>query len=229
LFAAVVFDLDGTLIDSMPAVRRAWAAWAGEQGLAPEAVQGFEGQPAATIIAALLPGEARDAARRRINEIEIADVEGVVALPGAVEAQRRLASARTAIATSCTRPLAAVRIAAAGLAAPDVVVTVDDVARGKPAPDPFVEAARRLGVPASACLVVEDAVAGIEAGRAAGCATLALRTTARTAGAVAALEAAADAVVADLSAVVFRVGDDGAVEVMVAAKDAGSASLRPSH
>lgn len=110
----------------------------------------------------------------------MADTDGVVALPGAVEAVAALVGAdpqRCAIATSATRELADVRIAAAGIPVPDVVVSVDDVPRGKPHPDPFVLAAERLGVDPADCLVCEDAPNGIAAARAAGADVLAVTTT----------------------------------------------------
>jgi sugar-phosphatase len=140
---------------------------------------------------------------RRITELEIADLHDVVVLPGTVEALTSLASGKYAIATSCTVPLAGARIAAAQLVPPSVLVTADDVVHGKPHPEPFLEAARRLGVDPRRCLVVEDAPRGLEAARAAGCFTLAvLTTTPREA-----LDA--DAIVTDLSDVRFQVDQDG--------------------
>ena len=98
-------------------------------------------------------------------------------LPGAVEALSALRDAKNAIATSCTIPLAKARIEAAELVPPSVLVTADDVQRGKPAPDPYLEAAARLGVDPGRCLVVEDAPAGLASAREAGCPTLAVVTT----------------------------------------------------
>jgi len=200
-FAGVIFDMDGTLVDSTPAVVRSWLAWADEHGIDPVRLQGFHGVPAAAIVAELVPDDRAPAALARITALEIADTAGLVVLPGAAEALADLAGAPTAIATSCTRDLAEARIAASGLTAPDVVVTVDDVRRGKPAPDPFLLAAERLGVDPTDCLVVEDAPQGLRAARAAGTATLAVTTT-TPAG-----ELDADAVVADLAAVRFGIVD----------------------
>lgn len=197
-FAAVIFDMDGTLVDSTPAVVRSWALWAVEQGIDPNRLAGFHGVPAAAVVAALLDAEAVPAALARITELETADVDGVVPLPGTVDALSTLGGC-AAIATSCTRDLAAVRIAASGIPAPAVVVTVDDVAHGKPAPDPYLLAAERLGVDPYDCLVVEDAPAGLTSARAAGCRTLAVTTTTP----VDKLDA--DAVVGDLSQVRFEV------------------------
>ncbi|MGI8456918.1 MAG: HAD-IA family hydrolase [Propionibacteriaceae bacterium] len=202
-FGAVVFDLDGTLVDSTPAVKRAWTTWAIEHEVTTEQLKGQHGKPSAGVVRSLIPADRHDPAIDRISELELADVHDIVVLPGAAEALAALESARTAIATSCDRPLAAARIAAAGLLAPAVVVTVDDVERGKPHPDPFLEAARRLGVPPECCLVVEDAPAGLAAAHAAGCATLAVQTTTDLA------DLHADAIVSDLSRVTWTVAADG--------------------
>lgn len=200
-FAAVLFDMDGTLIDSTPAVERSWITWATEQGIDPYRLLGFHGVPAASIVAALVDDPAAaPAALARITEIETADVDGVVPLPGAVAALTELAD-RAAIATSSTAGLAAVRLAASQLPAPAVVVTADDVTHGKPAPEPYQLAAQRLGVDPGDCLVVEDAPAGITAGRAAGCRTLGVTTT------TPADKLPADAVIDDLSQVRFSVVD----------------------
>lgn len=203
VFEAVLFDMDGTLIDSTPAVHRAWTTWMLEYGLDPEQVGRHHGMPSAQVVRALLAEDHHVEAIRRIDELELTDVHDIVVLPGAAEALDALRTAKNAIATSCTVPLAQARIAAAGLQPPSVLVTVDDVAHGKPAPDPFLEAARRLGVDPTRCLVVEDAPKGLEAARAAGCFTLAVVTT------TAREDLHADAVVTNLSEVVFVPGEDG--------------------
>jgi sugar-phosphatase len=150
-----------------------------------------------------MPEHLHEAGTRRITELEISDLHDVVVLPGAVEALASLSGAKNAIATSCTVPLAEARLAAAQLEPPSVLVTADDVVHGKPHPEPFLEAARRLGVEPRRCLVVEDAQKGLEAARAAGCFTLAVVTTTPRE----ALEA--DAIVTDLSKVRFDVAEDG--------------------
>jgi sugar-phosphatase len=176
-FAAVLFDMDGTLVDSTPAVVRSWLRWAEEEGIDPRRLDGSHGRPSAQIVAALVPPERLVHSLARIDALELADTEGVVLLPGAAASLAALPAGRQAIATSCTRPLAAARIAAAGVRAPAVVVTADDVEHGKPDPAPYLLAARRLGVDAADCLVVEDAPSGLVSARAAGCATLAVSTT----------------------------------------------------
>jgi mannitol-1-/sugar-/sorbitol-6-phosphatase len=203
VFEAVIFDMDGTLIDSTPAVLRAWSTWADEHGLTPGEFVRHHGVPSAGVVQALLPAERHEAGIARINELELTDVDDIVVLPGAAEALAALVGAKNAIATSCTIPLARARIRAAGLVPPSVLITADDVARGKPNPDPFLVAAERLGADPTRCLVVEDAPAGLEAAHAAGCFTLAVVTTTPR-------EALhADAIVDDLSRVEFLSRPDG--------------------
>jgi mannitol-1-/sugar-/sorbitol-6-phosphatase len=205
-FAAVLFDMDGTLIDSTPVVTRSWHRWAAEEDVDPARLSGMHGVPAAGIIARLLPPERWPEATARINALELADTDGIRVLGGAAEALAALPAGRAAIATSCTRPLASARIAATHLAAPSVVVTADDTERGKPAPDPYLLAARRVGADPAECLVVEDAPSGITAARAAGCATLAVATTHVVEELLA---AGPDAVVVDLAGVELSASADG--------------------
>jgi mannitol-1-/sugar-/sorbitol-6-phosphatase len=201
VFEAVIFDLDGTLIDSTPAVIRAWDTWAEEYGLTDLNRQ--HGVPSASVVRAVMPEDLQEAATRRITELELADVHDIVVLPGATEALASLAKAKNAIATSCTVPLAEARIAAARLVTPTVIVTADDVVNGKPHPEPFLQAAKLLHADPRRCLVVEDAPKGLEAAQAAGCFTLAVVTTTPRE----ALDA--DAIVTDLSEVRFEAKDDG--------------------
>ena len=203
VFEAIIFDMDGTLIDSTPAVQRAWTTWAIEHGLTAADIAGNHGVPSAGVVRAVLPEDRHASAIARINELEINDVGDIVVLPGAAEALATLAGAKNAIATSCTVPLANARIGAAGLVPPTVLVTADDVKHGKPAPDPFLEAAKRLGVDPTRCLVVEDAPKGLQSAHAAGCFTLAVVTTTPED------ELLADAVVANLASVRFVPGTDG--------------------
>ena len=203
-FTGVLLDLDGTLIDSIAAVERSWARWCREHGIDQAQLAGFHGIPAKGVIATLLPEDERAAAFERIRDLEVADVDGIVVLPGAAALLAALAEGGvpTAIVTSGTSDLAEARLAATGLAHPPVVVTASDVERGKPWPDPWLEGARRLGVGPTECLVVEDAVAGLRAARAAGCRArvAVLGTTAREE-----LEPEADLVVPDLAHLRFAV------------------------
>lgn len=216
-FAAVLFDLDGTLVDSTAVVERSWATWAGEFGVDPAALVGFHGVPAGAIVPTLLEAAQQAVAIQRIVDLEIGDTEGVVALPGAIDALTEVADggARHAIVTSCIRPLYAVRMDAARLTPPDTSVTADEVTHGKPAPDPYLLGAERLGVDPADCLVVEDAPNGLRSAKEAGCTTLAVVSTAtreelETSG-------LADAVVESLAEVRFVVGGDRRVRVVPAA------------
>src|SRR6266852_270937 len=175
----VLFDLDGVLVDSTPAVARVWAGWARAHGFDPDkVVKKAHGRPSITTIRELLPQADHAAEDREVERREIADIDGVIPLPGAVELLRALPLERWAIVTSCTRALASVRIGAAGLPKPKHLVTSTDVKHGKPNPEPYSKGAQILGVPAADCIVIEDAPAGIRAGKAAGARVLALRTTA---------------------------------------------------
>lgn len=198
-FSGVLLDMDGTLIDSIAAVERSWLKWCGEYGVDPQRLAGFHGVTARNLIAQLLPQDQQDAAHARIVEIEVGDVGGITVLPGAAELLDLLreGGVPAAIVTSSSDPLAEARIRETGLAHPDVVVTADHVARGKPWPDPWLLGAERLGLAPGDCLVVEDAVAGLRAARAAGCGGLVAVTNTMER---AELEPEADLVVRDLAA-----------------------------
>ncbi len=165
---ALLFDLDGVLIDSTPAVERVWTRWAIEHGFNPqEVVRRAHGRPSITTLREYLPDADHLAENAKVEQAEIEDLEGVVPLPGALELLRSLPPERWTIITSCTRPLAEVRIRAAGLPQPKFFITSTDVKNGKPHPEPYRTGAERLGISAKDCVVVEDAPAGIRAGRAA--------------------------------------------------------------
>jgi sugar-phosphatase len=168
-YAAFLFDMDGTLIDSIPSAIRAWTKWARRHGVdVDELMRAMHGVRAIETIRRFAPaGVDPDAEFETLLQDEIEDVADVVALPGAAAFTAALPPDRWAIVTSAPRSLAEVRLRAAGLAPPPVMVTADDVERGKPAPDCFLLAADRLGVDAAACLVFEDAPAGIAAAEAA--------------------------------------------------------------
>jgi sugar-phosphatase len=175
----VLFDLDGVLVDSTPAVARVWTIWANKHGFVPdEVVRQAHGRPSLTTIRELLPHADHEAENRIVELGEIEDTDGVIPLPGALEILQALPQERWAIATSCTRRLAEVRIRAAGLPVPTHMITSNDVLRGKPDPEPYLKAAKILGLPPADCIVVEDAPAGIRAGKSSGARVLALRTTA---------------------------------------------------
>lgn len=201
-FSAVLFDLDGTLVDSTASVLRSWSCWADEFGVTlPERLE--HGLPASVQVTRHLPPDRVAEGAGRIAELEITDTDGIAALPGAMAALGAIPPARWAIVTSCTTELAAARMAAAGIPTPTVLVTVDRITRGKPDPEGYRLAAHELGVDPADCLVVEDAPSGLAAGRAAGGATLGLTTT------TAADLIEADLVVGSLGDVRFVPGVDG--------------------
>ncbi|MGO8985126.1 MAG: HAD family hydrolase [Terriglobales bacterium] len=176
--SALLFDLDGVLIDSTPAVTRVWRQWAVEHGFDPETVVHLaHGRPSRTTIRELLPHANIDQEDREVERREMEDLEGVVLLPGAQKLLSALPPERWTIATSCTRALAEVRLRAAGLPVPKTMVTSSDVKIGKPDPEPYLKAAAKLGFAAADCIVLEDAPAGVRSGKAAGARVIAFLTT----------------------------------------------------
>lgn len=170
----------------------------------------LHGRPAAEIVADLLPAATVPAAVARIERLEVEDVAGgVVLLPGAADLLAALPADRWAVVTSASRRLAEARLAEVGVR-PKTLIAADDITRGKPDPEPFLLAARRLGVDPARCLVFEDAPAGLRSGTAAGMRTVALATTHDRA------ELTADAVVGDLTAVSVQVrGSELEIDVVV--------------
>ncbi|RFA07404.1 hypothetical protein B7R21_14450 [Subtercola boreus] len=177
-FDAVLFDLDGTLLDSTGAVLRSWETLALEYGFSAQAVQENHGRTAGALIRAVVAAERVSEASARIQQLEVEDVDGIVPIAGALDLLAALPEGAKAIVTSGTRAIATARMAAAGIPAPGVVITADDVVNPKPDPEPFLRAAAMLGVDPARCLVVEDAPAGVAAARAAGCLVLGVGGTA---------------------------------------------------
>lgn len=176
--AALLFDMDGVLINSTPAVARVWRRWATEHGFDPaEVVARAHGRPSLTTVREYLPNADHEVENREVERREIEDLEGVVPLPGALDLLSVLPEDRWTIATSCTRPLALVRIKAAGLPVPKKLITSNDITNGKPHPEPYLKAASLLGFDAADCIVLEDVPAGIRAGKAAGARVIAFKTT----------------------------------------------------
>jgi sugar-phosphatase len=184
---ALLFDLDGVLINSIPAVERVWSRWAEERGFdVQEVLHRAHGRPSIETLRYLLPEADHEAENRLVEQAEIADVADIVPLPGVTELLAALPRDRWAIVTSCTRPLAEVRIRAAGLPTPGLFITSNDITRGKPDPEPYRKGAMGLGFAPEECIVVEDALAGIASGRNAGARVIAFTTTASIADLVAA-------------------------------------------
>lgn len=176
--AALLFDLDGVLINSTPAVARVWQQWAIEHGFNPEEVVAqAHGRPSLTTVSEYLPNADHEAENREVERREIADLEGIVPLPGSLELLSSLPADRWTIVTSCTRPLAEVRIKAAGLPLPKRMITSNDITHGKPNPEPYLKGAAILGFEAENCIVLEDVPAGVRAGKAAGARVISFATT----------------------------------------------------
>ncbi len=179
-----LFDLDGTLVDSLPVVERSWCKWGDRFGIPHDEILGFiHGKQAITSIRHFMPGRSEEdiqAEFRFLEQIEATDIEGIVALPGALSLLNTLNEAGIpwAIVTSGSIPVAHARHRAAGLLMPKVFVTAEQVKKGKPAPDAYLLGAELLGIPAQQCAVVEDAPAGLLSGLAAGCRTIAVNVPA---------------------------------------------------
>jgi mannitol-1-/sugar-/sorbitol-6-phosphatase len=176
--SALLFDMDGVLIDSTPAVARVWYKWALAHNFNPtEVVARAHGRPSIATVRHYLPNADHVSENRIVERAEMEDLDGVIALPGSRELLQSLPPNRWTIVTSSTRPLAEVRLRAAGLAIPMKLITSSDVVHGKPHPEPYQKAAALLGFPSSECIVVEDVPAGIRAGKSAGARVIAFPTT----------------------------------------------------
>lgn len=184
---AMLLDMDGTLIDSGASVEKAWNGLLDELGGGHRFGHAMHGRPARQVLAELYPdmtAEEASSAHRRIEEMEIADVDSVLVLPGTVRlleeldaAAEQLGRATWTIVTSCTRPLFEARWGVTGLPAPDTLVTADQVARGKPDPEPFRTGAERLGLAPADTVAVEDSLGGLRSARDAGTRTIAITST----------------------------------------------------
>jgi sugar-phosphatase len=195
--SAILFDMDGVLVDSTSAVARVWALWARKHGLEPEeVVRKGHGRPNLATIQELLPHGDYDAENREVERLEIQDFSDVVALPGALHLLQNIPQSCWAVVTSATFPLAEVRLRAAGLPIPQHLVTASDLQRGKPFPDPYLKGAAVLQVLPADCVVAEDASSGVRSGKAAGARVLGLCTTSTEAEL---RSAGADWIVGDLS------------------------------
>lgn len=174
----LLFDLDGVLVDSTPAVARVWTIWARKHGFDPqETVRKAHGRPSIATIRELLPNSDHEAENAFVERKEIEDVSDVVPLPGTMELLAMLPADRWTVVTSCTRTLALVRLRAAGLPVPEKMVTSTDIVNGKPHPEPYVKGAALLGISPQDCVVFEDAPAGIRSGKAAASRVVAFQTT----------------------------------------------------
>ena len=176
--SAVLFDLDGVLVESREATERVWLAWAAQNRVDEDALRSaMHGVRSADVVRALRPDLDAVVESEEIERRQALDTDGLRPIPGAVKALAAVRPGRAAVVTSATKPLALARLRAAGVDPPAVMVCAGDVARGKPDPEGYLTAARLLGADPAEALVVEDAPQGIEAGRAAGMATVAVPST----------------------------------------------------
>jgi len=197
---AVLFDLDGVLVDSRVVVERTWRRWAERHQLDPDDILRIaHGRRTRDTLKEVNPRLATDAEISWLDTAELEDVEGMHTVPGAPQLLAALPPRRWAIVTSCTRDLARLRLSTVGLPVPDVLIVSEEVEQGKPSPEGYRLGASRLGVDPRECVVFEDAPAGIAAGKAAGARVVGLITT----HAVADL-AAADTTIDDLRSVRVR-------------------------
>jgi sugar-phosphatase len=176
--SAILFDLDGVLVDSTRSVERQWRIWAREQGIDGDRVMEVgHGVRAVEVIRTVAPHLDAEAEVSRLEKREAADQDGVAVMPGAVDLIHSIPEGRWCVVTSGSRHLATARLLLAGIPAPKVMITADDVVSGKPHPEPYLKGAKLLGVDPVECLVIEDAPAGIQAAHAGGMKIIALSST----------------------------------------------------
>jgi len=179
-----LFDLDGTLVDSLPAVERAWTQWAERHGISPQQVLDFiHGKQAITSLRHFMPNATEAELQHEftlLEQVEAEDTDGVRALPGALVLLERIKALGIpwAIVTSGSVPVANARRLAGGVPLPEVFITSERVKQGKPHPDAYLLGAQGLGLAPQDCVVVEDAPAGILSGLAAGCQVIAVNAPA---------------------------------------------------
>jgi len=176
--AAILFDLDGVLVDSTGSVTRQWRRWAEEQNLDPdEVVEIAHGVRTIEIVRRLAPHLDAKAETLRLEKREADDHQGVSVMPGAAELLKAIPPGRWCVVTSGTRYLATARLQLGNLPMPQVLVSADDVSKGKPHPEPYLMGAKLLGVNPTECLVIEDAPAGIRAAHAGGMKAIGITST----------------------------------------------------
>lgn len=175
---AILFDMDGVLVDSAAVVRRVWRRWSARRGFDVAAVlKTAHGRRTVDTLREVAPDLDPEAEFRWLEEAELAEHDGIESIPGAPELVSRLFDGQWAVVTSAGRELAMRRLEWAGLPIPSCLVPADEVSRGKPSPEGYLRAADELGTSPSDCIVIEDSPAGVTAARAAGMRVIGLTTT----------------------------------------------------
>jgi sugar-phosphatase len=170
----ILFDMDGILISSLGSVERSWTKWAEMRGVDPAAALAIvHGCRSIDSVRRLRPDLDAEAENTIIEDMEVEDTEGVRVLSGVPELLRALPTPLWTVVTSATERLARVRMASAGIPVPERFISAEQVANGKPDPDPYLAGAALLGFDPADCVVFEDAASGAQAGRAAGCTVVA--------------------------------------------------------
>jgi mannitol-1-/sugar-/sorbitol-6-phosphatase len=208
---AILFDLDGVLVDSTRSVDRQWRLWARENNLDPQKIIDVaHGRRTVETVREIMPQIDAEAEAVKLEKREAHDTEGVTVMPGAADLLATIPHGRWCVVTSGTRYLATRRLALGQLPVPDILVTADDVSEGKPHPQPYLKGAHVLGMEPRRCVVIEDAPAGIRAAHAAGMKVIALTSTYK-----AQELSEADAIVSVLADVKVRV-DGSAIQITLA-------------
>ena len=175
---AILFDLDGVLVDSRDAVAWVWRDWAAPRGLDPEPfIRVAHGRRISETLRLVAPRLDIAAETAALDALEEAETRGLAPAPGASELLGRIEPGRWGIVTSGSRAVATLRLRAAAIAPPAVFITADDVAAGKPDPEGYLAAASRLAALPAECVVIEDSPPGVAAGKAAGMTVIAVATT----------------------------------------------------
>jgi len=176
--SAILFDLDGVLVDSTSAVDREWREWAAKKGVDGDAIMAIaHGVRTVEVIRRVAPHLDAAAEAAMIENHEAGDQRGVTVMPGSIDLVQSIPEGRWGVVTSGSRLLATNRLRFCGLPVPEVLVTSDDVTHGKPHPEPYLKGAGRLGFSPADCLVIEDAPAGIESALAAGTTVIGITST----------------------------------------------------
>lgn len=212
----ILFDMDGTLVDSSAVIERAWKWWSARHSIDLAQIMAVQqGRPNRDVLTEVAPHLDIEAEAALFLKFEEDDIEDVVAIPGANAAVQAAQAGRWGVVTSANRSLAEVRLRATGFPIPDVFVSADEIHRGKPDPECYLLGAEGLGLHPSDCVVFEDAMAGVRAGQAAGMRVVGVMTN------LSARDLRADVHVPDFCGVTIRRGAAGELEIQIAEDQSG--------